>query len=196
MKRDGSAERRLGARFSGTCRTRMRARSGAVHVWSPGAYHQAGFGTPSATRIVSAGMTRADVAKALSVILLCGLFAGCATHWNTRPTGICLPVPASVVQIGQNTPQGLSGNSFPVSASVPKGDYIWVSVGLPIAENSFPTTTSSSLRRVCTQVLANGSRSLFLAKRTGSAQVVSEPRPERTAMLGASATIVVTAAPG
>ena len=140
-------------------------------------------------------VTRAKAALLLSV--LCGLCAGCATtHLNARPTGTCLPVSAAVVQIGQNTPQGLSGNSFPVNASVAKGDYIWVSVGLPITANSFPSTKSSSLRQVCTQVLADGSRSLFVAERTGTAQVVSEPRPARTAMLPATATIVVTAARG
>lgn len=127
----------------------------------------------------------------MSVAALSAALAACSSATDVRASGICPPVKASQIVLGQSTPKGLSGNSYTVGASLHVGEYIWVNLDIPLSANSYPATASKVLRRVCTQATPSGSRSLFVARNTGIAAVLSEPRPSRAAMLAFRAQITV-----
>jgi hypothetical protein len=146
----------------------------------------------------------------LTLALLC---TGCFSAQAARPAQACPTVPASEVKVGVSTPQGLSGNSYVVRASLQVGQYIWVTVvstpwtvyspgisyplttvDLGASVISYPDTSfPAALQRVCNQASALENRTLFLAQRVGVAEVDAQPRPTRAAMIGYAAQITVVA---
>jgi hypothetical protein len=133
-----------------------------------------------------------------STAVVSSFLAACSSHTDIRALGTrayrtCLSIKASEVQVqlGRPTRRGMSGNAYPVSARIYVGAYIWVDLSAPLTENAYPATTSPVLDRVCTRSSQAGSESLFVAKHTGVATVVSDPRPSRDAMMVFEALITV-----